>query len=715
METKGFTFKIERSIAKIIDGPNASRHLLYFPAAIVFLFNMIFFNRYFPLTEGWWQTFGNLINQGSVPFKDFNAVIPPAFMYFNSILLHILGDQIIFFRILGVLLRVLNVFLLQKFLQYFFSSKIACLAALFASFLSISDPAYIAYDYHTFVDLLIVLSLIFLGRKLNLRSEGGAGSGNGNLLMSGICLGILFFFKQNIGLFLLIGFFLSLLILRETDPNPKWKRMIYFGTGFFVIWAIFFYFFFVRIGAIKSLEDILSGNDAKGSFFTVITRFVLDDYNRKVLVLSIVIVVVYLFIKNFPTGLFRLILSNSLISRHKIEIDTVSKYLISAFFFISVLGIAGHVDPLYSIFYKTINSVALSVVLYILFKAITGKLKEKDYKFTVILPLLLALAYCNTHTAGFNFVGMLFVIAVSWSLIFEKIMDQLKISYKYIFLAIIFIIASMGVSKLFLPYDWWRLTQGPIMRATHELKYQGLKGFYVDKKTYICYEKIGRIIEEHSRGPKDVYLFPNIPIFYFLHGKTPPYRNVVQWFDFISKEQLLAELKELQQDPPKIIVFLEPPKFVYEGHYKLLKRQLVQLQFRDQINKWQIRGKYEQVDVFMYDDRFLSDTYASEERIERDVMVTNRELKDREYGDLTDVFEFGDLKIKNVTRGGLEVSNERGKEKTEGFGIQMGDRLKVETKKKYLNQLLLMVGYIEEEKEFYVLRILVRNDRENLD
>src|SRR5262249_52748544 len=42
-------------------------------------YNLLFFNRYLPLTEGWFSLYARLIRDGQTPYRDFCLFLPPLY------------------------------------------------------------------------------------------------------------------------------------------------------------------------------------------------------------------------------------------------------------------------------------------------------------------------------------------------------------------------------------------------------------------------------------------------------------------------------------------------------------------------------------------------------------------------------------------------------------------------------------------------------------
>ena len=162
---------------------------------LIFIFNLFLFNKYFPVTEGWWEKYAYLFNSGLSPSEDFEIAFPPLFMYINSIYLDLFGKNFFIFRLIGVFLFTLQSILLLMILKKFFSTNVSSLSVLLAEFLFISMPIFIAKDYHTYVYVFEFMTILFLLKSVKSDEKK---SQYFLLIVSTIFVTLLFLIKQNI-------------------------------------------------------------------------------------------------------------------------------------------------------------------------------------------------------------------------------------------------------------------------------------------------------------------------------------------------------------------------------------------------------------------------------------------------------------------------------------------------------------------------------------
>ena len=119
-----------------------------------------------------------------------------------------------------------------------------------------------------------------------------------------------------------------------------------------------------------------------------------------------------------------------------------------------------------------------------------------------------------------------------------------------------------------------------------------LTGINVDSRSAAIYHENLHIIAEHSRARNDVYVMPDMPVFCLLADKIPPTRNVVQWFDVSTYDELESDAAYLRSGAPRVIIAMFLPEFVFEGHEALIKTPLRQRELYAEIRADVASGKY---------------------------------------------------------------------------------------------------------------------------
>ena len=125
---------------------------------VVALYHLLFFNRYFPLSEGWFSAYGHLIRTGAVPYRDFYLFVTPLYPLKIAAFGLLFGDAFLPLRALGVLLVCGIATLTYLILVARFTPFAASTATIVSTIYYQSGVAHIGYDFIQFVTLYALLS-----------------------------------------------------------------------------------------------------------------------------------------------------------------------------------------------------------------------------------------------------------------------------------------------------------------------------------------------------------------------------------------------------------------------------------------------------------------------------------------------------------------------------------------------------------------------------
>ncbi|MDD2828645.1 MAG: hypothetical protein PHW18_03610 [Sulfuricurvum sp.] len=557
--------------------------LLILSTAILFMNFYIFF--FFPPTEGWWQTYGFLLNKGLTPYIDFHMAFPPLFIYFNALLLKI-TDYYVIYRLIGVIEIFIIFFLIIKVLRNFYHQKIAYYTAFFAIYLMMNLYLFIPNDYHTFVNLLTILSLYFY---VQYRNENKPIMQLVYMVCLGLSLNGLLFVKQNVGLIF------SLAIL-----------LIFFIEIFRKNYLPFIYYLLIYIGAFANVSiwmglslqefvNITLQNDSKGSLVNIIFNFILNETNRKYFYSSLVMSFLFLITKKY---------------RYR---DMLFKIIL----FISILIIVKHIFDHQS---NIIQYIIIATIAFLWIKLFSLRQDIQNYD---LLLIFFSLVYANTLTADITMI-YLFIIAAFFIaevlLYYRRILAYHTFKIMILFLISIVLIAHLK-DKAKHPYHWWG-NQSNVKEAQYSLPYEQLKYLYVDKATFLLFKDVKEAIDRHSVGD-DIYLFPNIPIFYQLHNKRPLTENPVQWFDVITNKNMKNEILKVEKQEPKIVIILTPTALAYTVHTKIKKSPQLQSEIPRYFNSMVLAGNYKLIKYQIYSNDIFGNEIGSNNLITLEYQVIN--------------------------------------------------------------------------------------------
>lgn len=565
-------------------------------AVTVFIFNLPLIFYAFPLSEGWWETFGYLINQGLRPFRDFSLPVSPAFAYWNAALLRLVGTNFLVLRLIGVVEvsgTAAICFLLARRLSR--DNAVAFAATLLASVLFFSGSPYIAKDYHSMVDLLVAADLLVLMSYLDPSYAGRPPFRRFVIVwMLATISALLVFVKINIGVFLAASVGFAILVDSHRRKSLKTELGAYFSIFMLSIAAG------LLLGSLASdmsitqlVATIVRGDSSKGSITTVLMRFAMDPNNRRMLnaamFLPIVFTIVLYLLPKTASVLFRLAPAQALSLRWRLLL--VLGVVAVPILMIVILYNAGRLGSTNPAILTVLSIVSLSVLIFASSREWWRYVRHRRFRpFGLLTLSFITLAYCNTQTASFDNNGLFFVNLYSFALIGRVLSVAIKrgryvgdrVAQALFILVAVSLVPGVWYWKYLAPYEWWGLTVGPIGASKFNLGASAggapqLKGIYADSQTFQSYQAILNLIRMQPRSDRsNVYLFPDIPIFYLLTNKIPPTKNVVQWFDVVTSSQLQQDVNYVDSRKAALIVSLTPPSFAFLGNGELVGHMLVQ-------------------------------------------------------------------------------------------------------------------------------------------
>ena len=70
----------------------------------VSFYGYIVYDKSFPLPEGWYTYYAQCIHNGSLPYRDFEFLFAPLYIYLISFFTSIFGYDLIYLRIFGIII-----------------------------------------------------------------------------------------------------------------------------------------------------------------------------------------------------------------------------------------------------------------------------------------------------------------------------------------------------------------------------------------------------------------------------------------------------------------------------------------------------------------------------------------------------------------------------------------------------------------------------------
>ena len=609
--------------------------------------------RTMPISEGWYTEYAWQINHGNLPYRDFEYLFFPLYMYIIAGFTQIFGYSIIALRILGVFIfggiGVALYFLFSKLFDNLSGIVAAVIAALYLQ----SEVAQVFYDYIRFHDLFAIIAATLLvyfsyhffagsslkyEKKTELTSKIFQIIAPGLLFLNGI-VGlvqslqtthririIVFLFFILLSIFL---FALSVLIGKKRKGKYYFFRMpiqsilcgifvsaecmIKQSNGTLMIAFILVYLLFCAViwksshffnGLIGTLTGILfsfsllltyllftnsfdafitccfkNAIAAKGGFTTVLLHWIPSAWssfwtNRVVAFILIILIdlLIGFCAHRKLEGIGRRYLSISVLALS--FCGAVLAFVCWVFVYrknVASMAYNQYDTNIPAVVFFVCAAAFACIGIYLLFCAIQKKAIDKEVqKYIPLFPVLgavFAQGYGSGMSGGLTSsqtvmgFGLLLAFILHMALSAKRSVIAVGVAVFSLFLG-----ATFTAKKTVQTYDWWSLTQGSIWEHTEEVNVPLLQGIKVRDMDKIFFESVYTDITENTDIGDSIFVFPQCPIIYTITGRHSITYSKVQWFDVSSEHSIESDIDTLWDTPPKIIVYINLPDSVYEGH-----------------------------------------------------------------------------------------------------------------------------------------------------
>jgi hypothetical protein len=555
-----------------------------FTFALNFCIGLLTVNTYAPLTEGWWHVYARWIDQGRVPYKDFELLVTPGFPYITWFFKHLVGEEFLHLRMVGLLFQAGIALLLFVVLSKHVSKLTGAGLATLGTTILYSGTASISFDYNYFAVFFAISSVYFLQKDY--------GDRNGYLYLAGISVAGVFLIKQSIGLCLLFFIVLIPFFDRSFKTSAKVRVWLKFLAGFLIPLTLVS-FALIMCGAFTQMMEqvFINSSGVKGGLVSVLTQWIDGIYEpfsfgyaiRRILVFAILLFVFVQIVKQKSLrfnieriGIILTLAVGLLIASEIVR----SRFNSSENIFRNFL------EDVYTQVSPYIYLEPLLLILFILFWV----QRNGKYEWLPILMLALAMTYSTGMSAGLTEYGIFVNIMVvgAW---LDQYLNIKILSYLIVIFSLI-LSSSLVLKKFETPYSWWGYTTPSIYESTIPSTNGLTRGLKFSEKDYTDFREISVTLKQlPCRG--EVIGYPHMPIFALDSNRLPEGKVAMYWYDFISPSGLQNELERLKN--ARIASFVEMPMqgvveqhiILFENENILLRRQIENL-LKARINESQV-------------------------------------------------------------------------------------------------------------------------------
>lgn len=569
------------------------------------------YNKIFPITGGFYSVTAKAIEEGMLPYKDFQLLFPPLYTYIIFGLTQVFGYSFIAIRIFGIFIFCIEALLLFKIYNQIFDTNSSFFGSLLSVFMMQSGNAFTAYDYGRIHDVFVFLALLLFLKILIEKNNNKA------FVLSfimGICMGMTIALRQSSGVIVTVTFFL-LFIATIIFMNNKKKRFFYCGSyccglAFFVAILILLLYINGMLNPFiqSTTTEALS---AKGGLFQALFGWISEALTRMwnsksyICLLSLWGILCFKFYnKDSEKGktfyhieimvFCCLIICSMIYCYGKIS----SAYVFQKFY--------SHETP-YILFFLMFISF-LFLLLYFIINYIKNRtINFYIIKFLTIESIFIAISWGGAMSASLGFLTVFPSIGLWSALCLFLTKNTLKriLYWLNIFLNLFFCIVFF-CNKIIAPYSWWGLNLESADQQIFDVDLPYMEGIKTSKSNKLFLEEITKMIIQNTDENDKIFAFPHMPVFYLFSNHMPFTYSYLQWFDVSSDSSLEKDMTTIEKEKPKIIIIEYLPDYVFQGHEDAFRNGNISQQkiMQQQLNDFVYTNNYTNVKTFYEENEY---------------------------------------------------------------------------------------------------------------
>lgn len=568
---------------------------LIFTVLAAAIYTGISCNKTMPMAEGWYTYYAQLINEkGLQPYRDFEFLFSPVYIYFIALFTKIFGYKIIALRILGVVMFSViaaGVYLVAVEIVGEEKSWIAGISAITAVYYLQSEVVQIFYDYIRLMDIFSVFSVYFLIRSVKAMRDNSQ-KAQKNLFLCGTMVALFINVKQNMGL-IFWAYTIVLVIFLGVYLNQNIKKIFKGIAAFMLPIAIISAVLYGSLWLIGSLSNFFAMTgagavSAKGGIFAILFNWIPNNINSFRTGIQKALICFLLFIV--------LVVWNTWLSQKSEQENQQSSkwYKILTFFvgigYMAIVALcmgASILKKWVAVTFSNWNTVSPYWIFDIVFPLfVVGGfwflydiIKRKRDADAYMLWFALAGAYVAISWGCGNSGGLAegqatfgVVILIGFALDLLSHIYMLPFQVVIVGLCVVLTLQS-GTKKMVHTYNWWGADEADFWASS--IPVEGvdlLDGIEVSADTKNVYEEICSEIKDNTGEVDSIYCFPQIPIFYSLCNRYDSGTKAkVEWFDVSTDSAVESDIDVLKQNPPKAVLMYDVSEYAMSSHERLFR------------------------------------------------------------------------------------------------------------------------------------------------
>lgn len=557
-------------------------------------YQWLYMNSFYPITEGWFSEYANLIRDGMIPYRDFALLLPPLYPLTIAGFQSIFGEGLFALHVLGLLITVGIGLALFFLLRGVFNDAASAFAALIGTIYYQSGVAFIGYDFTQFLTLYLLTAGVLVANYAARVVVKAPGLTTNALLSfaAGAFLSLAILTKHsNAGVE--TAFLVFAVISLAVRFGPWRERFVEISAmaagGLLPILAVFVWLA-SHGAALDFIQNVLfDALAAKGGSEAIFSHAATGFWDGGLLLIkamapaamltgvsaAIIIVTLLVYCASYMLGRRPL-----LAGVFEIQSASPARTLLAIGLGVALMVLAirsGYTIPdsalQIGILIKR-NVIIFSAALYVM--GFTGALalvlfkpgRNASYLF-VIFVFGLGLLFGNGTSAGLSeisaFIGVAVVIAALMALALPTVLPAvIPVTLTMAFAA------TLVSSKFDTPYSWWGVQPSLPSACAHAEGF--LANVCVSPSDYDAIAKISSFIKTNSNDEEQIYVYPHMPVFNIISKRGPFKGAVVSWPDFMSDRIAISIADALKADPPRFIIVGDVPEYAMVAHESAFRR-----------------------------------------------------------------------------------------------------------------------------------------------
>jgi len=534
---------------------------------------------YAPFTEGWWHVYVRWLNEGRVPYRDFELLVPPGYPYLLRAITTLIGEQFLALRFFGAiqigLIAVCVFFLITRLVSLAMAVVISVSTTAYIT----SGTAFFGYDY-VYTATLFMLCSFCLCIRLETRHPSVTLESLWKWIALGSLVACATLVKQTQGVCTVIGVATLLAVFGWGQwPSAVTKMLlVVFGVG--AVWVPLVTWFAINelppSGLVRAIYVV---NGAKGSGTEIFFSWIHDIFSFygesgvRAAVASTVGITQQLAPWIGLAMLFRRFPPNC----HKITRTTpVVVGVVLLFAVVSMfrewnnLGVLGDLFSwVYDEFRRNVFVGSWFAVVFFSLWYRNSSLQPLSHKLVwSIAVVVFAVVWACGMSAGLTEIGVFasFGVALGMFVFFSR-EHWTSVVASGVICAVV--VSGSWWGRQNTPYQWWEYEVPSAPAARFELQEGLARGLYTSPEVAEARHEIYGYLEALPKCQGELVAYPHMPVFLLDQERTPGGRLAQYWFDFSSQEAISEEVERLNKSEVSAIIMMDLPDSVTVGHEQL--------------------------------------------------------------------------------------------------------------------------------------------------